>query len=251
MRKIVQRVSLGAAVLMLLPLTVWLTGWHWQPIGDAWWLKGAFLFTETVTAPWGVLTTAVLAVWFLWCLRFRLRAALGLLLILLAAVLIGQAIKSGIKSYAQEHRPYVVWLEQNHNIIGHDFYTHSRHERAEIIHQALIKETQIPDWQRKHWQKETGFSFPSGHTMFACTWALLAVGLLWPGRHYISVILLMLWGTAVSGSRLVLGMHWPVDLAVSIAISWLLVVLFCWLTVHLFGPFSVEKKNVPGDKAMP
>jgi membrane-associated phospholipid phosphatase len=31
---------------------------------------------------------------------------------------------------------------------------------------------------------ETGFAFPSGHTMFAASWALLAIGLLWPRRHY-------------------------------------------------------------------
>ncbi|XPE61646.1 phosphatase PAP2 family protein [Shigella flexneri] len=38
-----------------------------------------------------------------------------------------------------------------------------------------------------HWQKETGFAFPSGHTMFAASWALLAVGLLWPRRRTLSI----------------------------------------------------------------
>ncbi|MDA4825234.1 phosphatase PAP2 family protein, partial [Enterobacter kobei] len=47
----------------------------------------------------------------------------------------------------------------------------------------LAEQQDIPTFLRKHWQKETGFAFPSGHTMFAASWALLGVGLLWPRRR--------------------------------------------------------------------
>jgi hypothetical protein len=97
---------------------------------------------------------------------------------------------------------------------------------------------------RKHWQKETGFAFPSGHTMFAASWALLGVGLLWPRRRWVTLALLLTWATAVMGSRLALGMHWPQDLIVATLISWLLVTLATWLAQRFCGPLSP-----PGEEA--
>ena len=53
--------------------------------------------------------------------------------------------------------------------------------------EQLAEEKNIPQYLRSHWQKETGFAFPSGHTMFAASWALLAVGLLWPRRRTLTI----------------------------------------------------------------
>jgi len=64
------------------------------------------------------------------------------------------------------------------------------------------------------------------------------VGLLWPRRHYKTVAILMVWAVGVMGSRLLLGMHWPRDLAVATLISWLLVTLACWLVQRWFGPLT-------------
>lgn len=61
-------------------------------------LKSLWWVTETVTQPWGIITHVVLCGWFLWCLRFRLRAALILFLILAAAILAGQGAKSRVKA---------------------------------------------------------------------------------------------------------------------------------------------------------
>ncbi len=55
---------------------------------------------------------------------------------------------------------------------------------------------------------------------------------------------LLVWATAVMGSRLALGMHWPLDLIVATLISWLLVTVACWLTQRLCGPLSP-----PGEEA--
>ena len=33
-----------------------------------------------------------------------------------------------------------------------------------------------PAWLVHHYENETGYSFPSGHTIFAATWLMLAVG---------------------------------------------------------------------------
>jgi phosphatidylglycerophosphatase B len=56
------------------------------------------------------------------------------------------------------------------------FYALKRKERAKLVHEQLAQAQDIPPFLRKHWQKETGFAFPSGHTMFAASWALLAPG---------------------------------------------------------------------------
>ncbi|KFX21996.1 phosphatidylglycerophosphatase B [Pectobacterium betavasculorum] len=244
MYEIAKRTTIGAALLLIMPMIIWMSGWQWQPEYDGLWLRVLFWITETVTSPWGILTSTVLSIWFLWCLRFRLKPALGLLVIMVLTVLIGQGIKSVIKEWVQESRPYVVWLEKNHQLDDSYFYSLQRAERSELVKTQLQDQAQIPQWLRSHWQFETGFAFPSGHTMFAATWALLGVGLLWARRHYKTVVVLMLWASGVMGSRLVLGMHWPQDLVVATLISWLLVVVASWLAQRWCGPLSLQYEEI-------
>ena len=179
MRSIARRTAVGAALLLVMPVAVWISGWRWQPGEQSWLLKAAFWVTETVTQPWGVITHLILFGWFLWCLRFRIKAAFVLFAILAAAILVGQGVKSWIKDKVQEPRPFVIWLEKTHHIPVDEFYTLKRAERGNLVKEQLAEEKNIPQYLRSHWQKETGFAFPSGHTMFAASWALLAVGLLW------------------------------------------------------------------------
>jgi len=111
------------------------------------------------------------------------------------------------------------------------------------VKEQLAEQTDIPKFLRKHWQKETGFAFPSGHTMFAASWALLGVGLLWPRRRTVTIVVLLAWATGVMGSRLLLGMHWPVDLIVATLISWLLVTLATWIAERVCGPLMPPKEE--------
>ncbi|MEX0494941.1 phosphatidylglycerophosphatase B [Raoultella terrigena] len=244
MLSIARRTATGAALLMIMPAVVWLTGWKWHPELPQQGLKLLYWVTESVTQPWGIITHTILCGWFLWCLRFRLRAAVVLFIILAAAILLGQGIKSWIKGQVQEPRPFVIWLEKTRQVPVDQFYALKRKERAKLVHEQLVQEQGIPKFLRKHWQKETGFAFPSGHTMFAASWALLGVGLLWPRRRRLTIALLMIWATAVMGSRLALGMHWPQDLLVATLISWLLVTLATWLAQRLCGPLTP-----PGEEA--
>lgn len=74
---IARRTALAAALLLVMPLTVWLSGWLWQPGLPVAMLKSLWWVTETVTQPWGIITHVVLCGWFLWCLALSwLRAAL-------------------------------------------------------------------------------------------------------------------------------------------------------------------------------
>ena len=129
-----------------------------------------------------------------------------------------------MKDHVQEPRPFVVWLEKAHHVPVDEFYNLKRKDRGALVKEQLAEQEDIPKFLRKHWQ-ETGFAFPSGHTMFAASWALLGVGLLWPRRRTMTIAILLVWATGVMGSRLLLGMHWPRDLVVATLISRMLVTL--------------------------
>ncbi|MBK4715836.1 MULTISPECIES: phosphatidylglycerophosphatase B [Tenebrionibacter/Tenebrionicola group] len=243
MLTIAKRTAFAALLLLIVPVFAMLSGWVWRPDQDALWLKMMYWITETVTQPWGIITHVALVGWFLWCLRFRLKAALALFTLLAIAILAGQGAKSVIKEQVRAPRPYVAWLEKTHNVPVEQFYNLKRKVRSQLVARQLQDETRIPSWLRAHWQNDTGFAFPSGHTMFAASWALLAVGLLWPRRRIISISLLMLWACAVMSSRLLLGMHWPRDLIAATLISWLLVTLACWLAQRFCGPLAPPCKE--------
>lgn len=239
MFKIAQRITLGALLLLIMPVSVWLSGWQWQPGESNGVLKFFFWMTETVTRPWGILTSLILSAWVLWCLRFRLKPAILLLVIMNGAILTGQYTKSWIKEQVQEPRPYVVWLEKTHGVNEETFYRLKRQQRGDMVSALLASDTRLPAWLKQHWAFETGFAFPSGHTLFAVSWALLATGLLWPRRHIKTIVLLFVWASVVMGSRLLLGMHWPRDLAVATLISALLVTVATWLAQRFCGPLTV------------
>jgi phosphatidylglycerophosphatase B len=90
MLSIARRTAAGAAILLIMPLAVWISGWTWQPGQHTAWLKPLYWVTETVSQPWGIITHVLLCAWFLWCLRFRLRPAVMLFAILAAAIVVGQ-----------------------------------------------------------------------------------------------------------------------------------------------------------------
>lgn len=247
MRAIAKRTTVGAGILMVMPVLVWISGWSWQPGANIALLRAAYWITETVTQPWGIITHLVLCGWFLWCLRFRLKAAVMLFVILACTILAGQGVKSWVKERVQEPRPFVVWLEGTHDVNAAHFYSLQRDDRSHLVQEQLAEEQNVPPFLRKHWQKETGFAFPSGHTMFAASWALLGVGLLWPRRRTWTIVILLTWASGVMGSRLVLGMHWPRDLVVATFISWLLITIATWLAEKLCGPLTppvIEKQEI-------
>ncbi|MBE5251801.1 MAG: phosphatidylglycerophosphatase B [Enterobacterales bacterium endosymbiont of Blomia tropicalis] len=244
MYKILRRTTVGLLLLLIMPLTVWVSGWQWQPGESGTVLKFLFWMTETVSSPWGTLTSLLLSAWVMWCLRFRWKPAILLLLIMNVTILTGQYTKSYIKDRVQEPRPYVVWLEHSHDLDDKAFYALKRKQRSQRVETLMADDTLLPAWLKRHWAHETGFAFPSGHTMFAASWALLIAGLLWPRRHYKTVAIVFLWASAVMGSRLLLGMHWPRDLVMATGLSWLLVTIATWLAQRFCGPLSLP----PGEQ---
>ena len=46
MRSIARRTAVGAALLLVMPVAVWISGWRWQPGEQSWLLKAAFWGVE-------------------------------------------------------------------------------------------------------------------------------------------------------------------------------------------------------------
>lgn len=220
---VIRCVGGGALLLLIMPLAVWLSGWQWQPGGNETLLRIVYFVSQSANVYGAIFLGVLLTV------LLRARPALVLLGILFATVSVGMGVKSLLKEQVREARPYVVWLEETQQITPEQFYEMKRHQRSDWVKTYLAQETRIPAWLRAHWAKETGYAFPSGHSMFAACWALLACVLLWPARRYIALAMIMLWAVGVMGSRLLLGMHWPQDLAMSVLIAAMIVVPGCWL----------------------
>lgn len=244
MLSLARPITITAALLLIMPVVLWLSGWQWQPdIADnsviVW-----YWITQSVSRPWGIITHLLLSGWFLWCLRFRWSTAIIVFIIFTGVILLGQYINSTVKNVIQEPRPFVVWLEKQQRISADQFYQLKRKVRTKWLREQQENMVVVPTFLGQHWQKETGFAFPSGHTTFAVSWTLLGAGLLWPQRRWLSLAVLMLWATGVMGSRLALGMHWPQDLVAATFVSWLLTIPAVWLIRQIAGP--PPKQAIPG-----
>jgi phosphatidylglycerophosphatase B len=214
------------AIFLVVPLVIIAINWHWQPTSLNNTSKYLFLVTETASFPWAIITSAILFLLFYLLLPNKTKIIL-LWLLLVSAILSGQIIKSLLKSQTTESRPYVLWMADEFNITDQQFYSLTDSEKKELIYQLLNNSTTIPSWLSKHWQHETGYSFPSGHTLFAVTWAFLALMLLKFKQHYIIITSTIIWSILIEISRLLLGMHRPIDLITSILIAWI-ISLICY-----------------------
>ncbi|MXP56195.1 phosphatidylglycerophosphatase B [Pantoea sp. Mhis] len=245
MLKIIQRTTIGAIVLLLMPVTVLLSGWTWHPEEGSKLLIVMYWITQTVTHPWGLITSTLFSTLMVLTLRLRFWQSIFLIIIMNGAVAVGQYTKSYMKQQIQAPRPYVIWLDKNHGINKYDFYKLNRLERRQLVSEVLANDSRLPTWLKKHWAYENGFAFPSGHSTFVVSWALLSTTILWPRKYIKTSIAIFIWAIMVMGSRLVLGMHWPQDLIMSTFISWLITTIALYLIDYFCMPIvvPVEEDN--------
>lgn len=225
---IIKKTIATLAIFSVIPLVIIAINWHWQPESLNNTSKFFFVITETASFPWAIITSFVLFI--LFCLLLNIKTTKKIVLIgilLVGAILTGQMIKAVIKSQTAESRPYVLWMNKQYQLSDDKFYSLAKSEKKQLIDQLLTNSNMIPTWLRQHWQNETGYSFPSGHTLFAVTWAFLAVTLLGFKRHYIVVYMLIIWALLIEISRLCLGMHSPVDLLCGVLVAWI-ISLICY-----------------------
>ncbi len=219
----------AVVILMLVPIAAWISAWHWQnQVIDR--LDSWILLTNSAAIPYGIFSILVFCGLLYYYVRPKTpKTALLCLGILASGVLAGQVAKVVVKNAVEEPRPYVQWLDNNKVISTGVFYGMDRGERKDWLIEHENGLSIVPEALQKHWQNEVGYAFPSGHSLFAATWALLVVGLLWPRRQYFQAAIVMTWAMGVLISRLFLGMHWPIDLLVAVVISGIIAMPCVWL----------------------
>lgn len=219
------KIGIFLALYLMIPLYFAIMHSSWTPDSLDFFSFFLFSITELGTFPYALLTCFILLLFFSFLWRTRTFVSFIKLGILLGfAIILGQGIKEGIKSTTKEPRPYINWLTQQ-SITQRDdtspdyFYNLSKSERKTFIKETTVNRFDVPTWLSGHWKKETGYSFPSGHVLLALTWSFLALCLLNFKSHPIFVSLMVIFGALTEISRIKLGMHHPIDVAVSAIIS--------------------------------
>lgn len=219
-------------IFLIIPLVMLTTNWHWQPESLSQFSKYLYWVTETAGSPWSIITCGFFTILFALALKIKSPIPfLKLVVILAIAVIAGQLIKSVVKNYTSEPRPYVLWMADNYKVDDNYFYSLTKVEKQNILKDHFQQSDTIPNWLYRHWCNETGYSFPSGHTLFAVTWAFLAVFLLNFKRSYLIISAIIIWGVLVQISRLALGMHHPIDVISSSLIGWFLSLLTYFIII--------------------
>ena len=236
-----KRLSLYTLLLCLVPLFTWLTGWHWSAQTALFdYDRPLYWLTESGSAPYAIITCGVFALLFGVFFNNR-KQWLVAVAIMACSVVATQGIKTGLKSAFAEPRPFVSYVVEQTHSNAEDFYANSRKERSKIVENFYQGQSNTPEWIKGHYADEVGYSFPSGHTIFAASWLMLAVGFAGlVGKKTLAskavVALVSVWAILMLISRLRFGMHYPIDLLVSTLIAWI---------VHcgLFALLSKKQKN--------
>lgn len=244
----IKKFSLYTLTMLLIPIAVWLTNWQWSlainypDFGLDYFL---FLLTETGSVPYALITCILFTLILVWVGRRHYAPAL-IIVVCGVSMVSTQAIKSGMKLLFEEPRPFVSALFEENTA---DFYQLPRKQRSEAIVQQAQAENK-PHFITAHHSKEVGYSFPSGHTIFAVSWLLLFVGFCLNIRSQAVIFLQIfatLWAALMLISRLRLGMHYPIDLLASTLIAWVVhLVIFLWFVSWLekTNPFHLFHKRV-------
>ncbi|OCG28622.1 hypothetical protein A9G11_10375 [Gilliamella sp. wkB108] len=226
---IIKKTIATLVIFLVVPLAIIAMDWAWHPGSLNSTSKYFYWITETASYPWAIISSILFFMLFCILMPVKTKKKMFFLwIILVSAILAGQVIKSIIKYKFAEPRPYVVWLANEYKINDKQFYSLPKSERKQVIHELFTNNsTTIPNWLYSHWEEETGYSFPSGHTLFVTTWAFLAIAIFGFKRHYLVVSAIILWALLIEISRLTLGMHRPSDLVLGTCIAWC-ITLICY-----------------------
>lgn len=228
-----KRLSLYTFLLCLVPIFVWIFSWKW--VGDAHLTRfDHFLYwlTETGSSPYAIITCGVFSLLFAPIFPNRKKWILAVVVMALATG-VTQGIKSVSKTIFAEPRPFIIDLTEKSGVSPEYFYDHPRPQRELMVNQFYADKPETPGWLSRHRENETGYSLPSGHSVFAITWLLLAVGFTeiygrCKTRSKVLVAGTFLWTLLMFVSRLRLGMHYPIDLLVSALIAWIINCSIFW-----------------------
>lgn len=176
--------------------------------------RALFYLTQTGTFPLILISLSALSLLFLSALPRRLWFRACLLIV--CSMALTQGLKTVLKPLLAVPRPYVQQIAPE----SASFYALSRPERAAWVAQAYATEA-LPDYLLRHRMHETGYSMPSGHSLFALSIMYLCLLLWGTGSTWkrLSLLAFSLYAALMLYSRVALGMHSPADLALSLIIA--------------------------------
>ncbi len=236
------RLLFTVLAILVLPVAIASLGyhwhWHWFPLLDlddapALLAYGLTLSVGNVGIAFTLLALSLLALH-----RWRRRPGQWLVFFFCLMAALGSAFvtKTVAKQYFKEPRPYVLWLaEQGRLADSGRFYAQLPSIREKWLADGLreMPERQVPGWLKLHWQDEVSYSFPSGHSIAAMTIAgFYCLLLLYRRRSPWLVGALATWAVSVCYSRLLLGLHWPVDILASSLLGVMFGVLGAWAFIR-------------------
>ncbi|TLX72250.1 phosphatase PAP2 family protein [Labilibacter sediminis] len=154
-----------------------------------------------------------------------------------------------IKENLKIHRPNILLLNKHYNFDNDTFYAlKGKKNRSlylkeffedNLIGYLRIDEKVLSPRVLRLWTTETGFSFPSGHSVSAFLLAILMsyIILLHSGnRNKVLIGVFFCWAVLVALSRVMLGVHSPVDISLGAIIGclWGMVIILSGLVDRLF-----------------
>ncbi len=226
--------------LLCIPLIFWLTAYEWQVNQMYTTFDFAlFLITESGSAPFYAVFTCLV---FFGILVKQYHQDVNWKIILMVILVIqggAQIGKTILKFSFKEPRPYIALLIAE-GTSAVNFYEQKREVRREMIAKNVAAHPNIPVWLAKHWQAETGYSFPSGHAAFGAGWLMIFILFLHVRATKSNIILtsaVAVWSGLMLISRTRLGMHFPIDLFASI----IMIYAISAFTFHCVRPHFKKK----------
>lgn len=238
-----KKLSFFTFLMLLVPLITWVCQWKWTVAMNYHLFDGDYylwLLTETGSTPYALITCVLFMLWIMWLTRKRYSWLL-VGFICATSVVGTQIIKEGAKAVFKEPRPFVTEMFQGQT---EQFYQLPKAmQYQQVMKNATVDNAPIVT----HQADELGYSFPSGHTIFAVSWLLVFAGFLF-GLRGQAVVLAQLfaivWASLLLVSRLRLGMHYPIDLFASTLIAWVFhLVLFGWVVPYLANWTLFKKRR--------
>lgn len=198
-----------------------------------------FGITSSGTVPYGIITGLILLI----ACYFTLTRQQFIPLILTVSLSMAATLSLNhfLKPFFSEPRPYAVLMQQENLLNLNDFYQADNAVKKDKITTSLnLLATARADLVlspaiKKHWQYEVGYSFPSGHTLFAVTLALSMGFYLLMAGQTLFPLMLFSWAIFMGFSRMLLGMHWPQDVLASTCIGGMISFASIYL-IHKLSP---------------
>ena len=200
------------------------------------------ILTDSAGSPFFLITTALLCAAPIF-MKLPKQQILKLWLQFAILLVLSFVAKTGLKYLTEIPRPYTYQLQQLALVDSvEQFYQLDNGSKDHLV--ELAKEN-VSQWRTRHWQGETNYSMPSGHTIFAAICVVFWGGFFFVRKKILPVLMLITWAVAVGTSRLWIGMHWPADLLASIVCAGFLYCLVPEWNNTKFTRFIQNKVNKP------